>query len=128
MGGGRGKNKRGQKSFMVKVNMSTGHVVCCLELLPESSRLAVPQTLTMDKVNVVSALSILNVAPNTKGKEKSTEDDDRRGDIWADLGVVPTRFLCVNSARLLIKIQFSGKLLPHLETSVPVTSPQCTCL
>lgn len=44
--------------------------VGCQQLLPESSRLAVPQTLTMEKLNVVSALSTLNVAPNTKGKEK----------------------------------------------------------
>lgn len=34
----------------------------------------------------------------------------------------------MKSANFLIKIQFSGKLLPHLETSVPVSSPQCTCL
>lgn len=101
--------------------------VCCQQLLPESSRLVVPQTLTMGKLNVVSALSTLNVAPNTKGKEKSTEHD-RKGDVWAYLGVVPTRFLYMKSVNCLIKFQFSGKLLPHLETSVPVTSPQCTCL
>lgn len=63
----------GQKSLMLKVNMSNGHVTC-QQLLPESSRLAVPQTLTMDKVNVVLALSTLSVAPNTKGREKSTKE------------------------------------------------------
>lgn len=73
--------------------------VCCQQLLPESSRLVVPETLTMGKLNVVSALSTLNVAPNTKGKEKSTEHD-RKGDLWADLGVVPTRFLYMKSSQL----------------------------
>lgn len=110
MGGG--NNKRGQKLLMLKVDMSNGHVACCQQLLPESSRLAVPQTLTMDKVNVVSALPTLNVAPNTKGKEKPTEQQDRRGDIWDDLGGVPTRFLYMKSANFLTKTQFSGKLLP----------------
>lgn len=113
---------------MSKVNMSNGHVACCQQLLPESSKLAVPQTLTMDKVNVVSALSTLNVAPNTKGKEKSIEETNRRGNIWADRGGGRTHFLYIKSANFLIKIQFSGKLLPHLETSVPVTSLQCACL
>lgn len=127
MGGKRGNNKRGQKSLMLKVNMSndTSPVVSSCSL-KAAGWLFLKHTI--DKVNVVSALSTLNVAPNTKGKEKSTEEHDRRGDIWADLGVVPTRSLYMKSANFLIKIQFSGKLLPHLETSVPVSSPQCTCL
>lgn len=51
--------------------------------------------------NVVSALSILNVAPNAKGKKKkkkSIEEHVGRGDIWADLGGAPTRFLYVELA------------------------------